>query len=198
MDERIPFNLIIAGVGGQGVYSLTRIIWDLCRQYGIKNQGSVFKGGAQTLGSIHAQLRLFLKKNPNYAYYSAEIPQGELDLMIGLEPWETLRYHSYFGRRTKVVINEKITPLFIERYRPLEMSDPTGKVKELAAQVTAKNYTLAALETFDSIKMVNFLIGWDALSTPQLPFTPTDYTKAFMRQVSLKPEVERSLRVNYL
>jgi len=66
-----PFNLIIAGVGGQGVYGLNRVLWRLCESAGLHCQGSVFKGGAQRQGGIHAVLRIFQASERDYANYSS-------------------------------------------------------------------------------------------------------------------------------
>src|ERR1017187_2708718 len=116
----MPYNIIIAGVGGQGVNTLTRIVCDICEQKGMKCQSSMFKGGAQRLGSIHSELRIFSDGNPYYNFYSSQIKIGDLDLLIGLEPWETLRYSHYFNQKTSIFMNTRISPLFFGRSQSIE------------------------------------------------------------------------------
>ena len=45
-----PFNLVIAGVGGQGVATLAKVFWLLASRSDLHCQGSMVKGGAQRLG----------------------------------------------------------------------------------------------------------------------------------------------------
>lgn len=190
--------MIIAGVGGQGIYSLTKVFWKLCEMYDLKNQGSIFKGGAQTLGSIHSEIRLFVEADPHYSYYSPEIPRGELDLMLGLEPWETLRYSSYFNQNTKIIMNREVVGLYMERYRSFEIEDPVKEVESLGLETIVKDYTRIAIEAFGNKKMVNYLTAADALGSGFLPFRQEDIIEAFVETVNITPETRRHMDAMYV
>lgn len=185
MSYTKPYNIIISGVGGQGIFSITRVIFKLCEKYGIKCQGSVFKGGAQRLGSVHSTLRLFLSECPDYFMYSSQIPEQELDLIIGLEPWETLRYASYFNKDTKVFVNTDVHPLFMERYRKIHVEDPVKTIIALGLSTTAFDYTEKALQDFKNKAMANYLIGFDSVTGHDLPFCKKDYVLSFIEQIPM-------------
>ncbi len=188
-----PFNMIISGVGGQGVFTLTKVIWELCKREGYHYQGSTFKGGAQRLGSIHTELRIFFNSAQDYAQYSSQIPLAELDLMIGLEPWETLRYYEYFGERTRIFVNTSPVPLFLERYQTFKIKDPVAKLKELGF-VVAKDYTELAQRKFHTKKMLNYVIGLDAFTESIFSFNKETFVNIFKNQVKLDKEVLVSLQ----
>src|SRR6185369_8468064 len=76
-----PFNLVIAGVGGQGVATLAKVFWLLASRSDLHCQGSMVKGGAQRLGTVIATLRLFPTQAEDFAEYSPETPAGKLDLL---------------------------------------------------------------------------------------------------------------------
>lgn len=189
-----PYNILISGVGGQGVLGLTGVVWKLCEMNKIRGQGSTFKGGAQRLGSIYSVLRLFLTGCPDYSLYSCQVPEGEVDLVIGLEPWETLRYHAYFGKQTRIIMNTNAATLFEERYTRISLSDPVRAVKNLGLPVVSADYTARAIEHFHSQKMVNYFMGLDALTANGLPFTKKDYVKAFVSRIRVGPAIEEILR----
>ena len=174
-----PFNVLIAGVGGQGVFSLTRVFWALCADAGQWCQGSTFKGGAQTLGSIHSWLRLYSGPQPQHDCYSTQILRGDLDLMIGLEPWETLRHHAYFGPRTRVYMNAHVRPLLAARSRTFAVRDPVAAVRALGVPLVCRDYTAQATRELGSWKMANFLMGRDVVAAGDLPFSESDYVGAF-------------------
>ena len=194
METVKPYNIIIAGVGGQGVFSLTRVIWKLCELAGMKCQGSTFKGGAQKLGSVYSALRIFLDPTENYNRYSTQIPDKDLDLMIGLEPWETLRYHRYFHRHTKIYMNTMTIPLLQEGQKIVGSQDPVEMVREMELPTSALDYTKSALHLFGTSKMVNYKIGFDAVAAKDLPFQVEDYVDVFLEQVKVDESVRRRIK----
>ena len=78
------YNIIIAGTGGQGVFTLSNVLRSLCAKSGYQCQGATFKGGAQRLGSIHSELRIIFKSDSNKSIFSSQIAKGSLNLLICL------------------------------------------------------------------------------------------------------------------
>jgi len=184
VDKNKPYNIIVSGVGGQGVLTLTRIFWRLCDTVNINCQGATFKGGAQRLGSIYSTMRMFLTHEPNYSFYSTEIPKGDLDLIIGLEPWETLRYYQYYNKNTRIYMNKTIVPGLDNNYRSsiiagTAITDPVKVITDMNLRTTVKDYTAQSVDDFGSTKMVNFLIGLDAVKSGTLPFGEQEFINAF-------------------
>jgi Pyruvate/2-oxoacid:ferredoxin oxidoreductase gamma subunit len=181
-----PYNLIIAGVGGQGVNSLSQIIHTLCEWQRLPTQGSTFKGGAQRLGSIHTVLRIFPKGTTDHHQYSSQVRKHDLDLMIGLEPWETLRYYSFFSPKTKVFMNTEVSPLFVERYTPARIADPVAAIEGMGLFTVAKNYSILSQQLFGKRRMVNYLLLKEVVEQGALPFLLTDVEKAFAQTLHQK------------
>ena len=155
----MPFNIQIIGVGGQGVVTLAKLFQNLCLDNGIRCTGSIIKGGAQRLGTVQAALRIFVEETTDYRNYSMEIPNGKLDLMIALEPWEGLRFHRLCSSGTIVLMNSEIVPLMIERSFPVKVEDPVSMMKKLGFKICTKNFTTYAIQNYNSKKMVNYVMG---------------------------------------
>ena len=101
-------NLIIAGIGGQGINGFTRAVHALCEEKGWYCISAVYKGGAQRLGSVRAEMKLFSPECTNVQFKSSQIIPGTLDILIALEQWESLRYLPYCNDKTHFVLDEFI------------------------------------------------------------------------------------------
>lgn len=79
------FNIILVGVGGQGIITLTRILAQaaLIERYDVKT--SELHGLSQRGGSVEAHVRFGAK------IYSPLVKRAGADLIISLEIQETLR-----------------------------------------------------------------------------------------------------------
>ncbi|MHA1148607.1 MAG: 2-oxoacid:acceptor oxidoreductase family protein [Promethearchaeota archaeon] len=109
------FNILIAGVGGQGVVRLGNIL----RDYGlisplIKNVvGTETRGVSQREGSVTATARYLIdgrvySLDQGYEYndlISPVIPMNDAHLVLGLEPLETLRNLKLISEQTVVILN---------------------------------------------------------------------------------------------
>jgi len=157
-----PYNVILAGIGGQGVVALTRVFREASKSLGWSFQSSIFKGGAQRLGAVHSTLRIFREPTPDYRHYSPEIPTAGLDLMIGFEPREALRYQSFFSPGTVFVINvakqgELGGRSLVENGNLL--NEPVKLLHGLGCTVASRDFTAHAKKLYDDPKMMNFELG---------------------------------------
>ena len=174
-----PYNVILAGVGGQGVVALTKVFREVSQSLGWSFQSSIFKGGAQRLGSVHSTLRIFREPTPNYRHYSPEIPVAGLDLMIGFEPREALRYQSFFSPSTVFVINsakhgELGSRSGVESGN--SSKEPVKLLQALGCAVEFRDFTAHAKNLYGDPKMMNFELGLaccDSLSISRDLFTQT-------------------------
>jgi len=80
-------NIILSGVGGQGILSIATIIGEAATQAGLYLKQAEVHGMSQRGGDVQSNLRLSTEP-----IYSDLIPQGEADLIIAMEPMEALRY----------------------------------------------------------------------------------------------------------
>lgn len=80
-------DIILAGVGGQGILSIATIIGDAAMNRGMFIKQAEVHGMSQRGGDVHSHLRI--SDNP---IASDLIPQGRADIVIAMEPMEALRY----------------------------------------------------------------------------------------------------------
>lgn len=93
------FNIIIAGVGGQGLITLTQILAEAALSEGYDVKTSELHGLSQRGGSVETYIR-FGKK-----VYSPLIDEGSADLVLSLEVQEGLRKISFANTKTIFVVN---------------------------------------------------------------------------------------------
>ena len=83
-------DIILAGVGGQGILTIATIIGDAAARRGINLKQAEVHGMSQRGGDVQSNLRLSSDE-----IYSDLIAQGAADLIISMEPMEALRYVGY-------------------------------------------------------------------------------------------------------
>lgn len=91
-------DIILAGVGGQGILSIAFVIDNAALGEGLFFKQAEVHGMAQRGGAVQSHLRL--SRNP---IYSDLIPRGEADMILSVEPLETLRYVDYLSPEGIVV-----------------------------------------------------------------------------------------------
>ena len=91
-------DIILAGVGGQGILTIATIIGDAAARRGINLKQAEVHGMSQRGGDVQSNLRLSSDE-----IYSDLIAQGAADLIISMEPMEALRYVGYLHAEGCVV-----------------------------------------------------------------------------------------------
>lgn len=166
-------NIIIAGIGGQGVTTLSDLIRKLALNASYKCEGATFKGGAQRMGSVHTELRILKEANID-TVFSSQIPLGKVDVLISLEPWEALRFANKCHKKTKVMVNNSVEKLYVERFQKMKLFNPTEKLSKLFENLIISDYSLLAKEETGYKKNANLMILLDAVSKNIIPFTSED------------------------
>ncbi len=123
------FNIVIAGVGGQGLITLLRVLSEAAREEGYDVRTSELHGLSQRGGSVEVHLR-FGKK-----IYSPLVKAGSADLIIALEAQEALISCRYAGTKTIFVINNFIQP--IPAKSALSIEEITKILKRYSAKIFA-------------------------------------------------------------
>jgi len=80
-------NIILAGVGGQGILSIAAILDTAALQQNLYVKQSEVHGMSQRGGAVESHVRISDKP-----IFSDLIPTGKADVIISLEPLELLRY----------------------------------------------------------------------------------------------------------
>jgi indolepyruvate ferredoxin oxidoreductase beta subunit len=91
-------DVILAGVGGQGVLSIAAIIAQAAVAEGLAVRQSEVHGMAQRGGAVLAHLRIADTSIP-----SDLVPRGGADLIISMEPLESLRYAEWLSPQGALV-----------------------------------------------------------------------------------------------
>ena len=115
------FNIVIAGVGGQGLITLTQILAEAALIEGYDVKTSELHGLSQRGGSVETHIR-FGKR-----IFSPLVGRGTADLILGLEMTEGLRALSYANSETIFLINKN----FISYGEELSEKDVLEKINSL-------------------------------------------------------------------
>ena len=153
-----PLNLIITGVGGQGNVMISLIIGNAFIRDGYFVTVGETYGASQRGGPVMSHMRISTETQ-----YSPFIPDGCADIILGMEPVETLRMLGRYGNPNVVTI---INP------RPIYSIDVTGgyseypdldnlvdTIKELSAQTWIINATEEAQKMGSHMFANTILIG---------------------------------------
>jgi indolepyruvate ferredoxin oxidoreductase beta subunit len=99
MAMKKEINIIICGVGGQGVVLVSELLGNAAVRGKVAVKGSEVLGMAQRGGSVFSNLRL------GGEVIAPMTPEGKCDVLIAVEPSEALRNIQYLARNSVVVLN---------------------------------------------------------------------------------------------
>ena len=91
--EKMKTDIILSGVGGQGILSIATIIGEAATRMGLTLKQAEVHGMSQRGGDVQSILRL-----SDGPIASDLIPFGSADLILSLEPMEALRYLPYLSQ----------------------------------------------------------------------------------------------------
>ena len=133
-------DIILAGVGGQGILTIATIIGDAATVAGLNLKQAEVHGMSQRGGDVQSNLRLSTD-----LIYSDLIKQGAADLIISMEPMEALRYLPYLNKEGWVVTSShpfKNIPNYPEEGDLMQELNNLPKVAALPIEDVAKENNL--------------------------------------------------------
>jgi indolepyruvate ferredoxin oxidoreductase beta subunit len=131
----MKFDIILAGVGGQGVLSVSAIIASSAMKEGLAVKQSEVHGMSQRGGAVLANLRLSDKP-----IASDLIPRGSAAMILSMEPLESLRYLEYLSE-TGTIITATDPVANIPDYPPI--GEVLARIRSLPHTVTVDAESLA-------------------------------------------------------
>lgn len=93
-------DIILAGVGGQGILSIAAIIGYTAVENGLNLKQAEVHGMSQRGGDVQSHLRISDKE-----VHSDLVPKGKADLILAVEPMEALRYLPWLSPNGWVITN---------------------------------------------------------------------------------------------
>jgi len=108
----VKFDLVIAGVGGQGNILASQVIAKCAMDAGYNVVNTETKGAAQRGGSVLSHVRI-----ADGEIYSPLVPQGQADILLGFEPLEALRYINMLSKNGTYIINTAPVPTILSNLK---------------------------------------------------------------------------------
>ena len=141
-------DIILAGVGGQGLLSIAAVIGEAALQSGLFIKQAEVHGMAQRGGVVQSHVRLSDKP-----IYSDLIMEGSADLILATEPLEALRYLEYLKDKGMLVTNSA----------PFKNVDPYPRDDKIEARIEALPHHLlidavAIAKEAGSIRCANMVV----------------------------------------
>lgn len=153
-------DIILSGVGGQGILSIATVIGQAALKSGLYMKQAEVHGMSQRGGDVQSNLRI-----SDQPIASDLIPTGKCDIILSLEPMEALRYLPYLNPEGWLITNE--TPFVNIPNYPTEES-LRAELNKLPHKITL-NVNEAAKQT-GSLRVANIV-----LLGATIPFLGIDY-----------------------
>ncbi len=164
-----PFNIIIGGVGGQGLITLLNVIAQAALSKGLAVRTSELHGLSQRGGSVSVHIR-FGKK-----VFSPIVPCGKADLILVLEHQEALAAARFASNKTVFLINQYQTPTLAESVSERQVKNNLAKFNKKVFFLPAAVFTKKELGT--NVVAGIFLLSYAALNK-QIPLTQEELKQA--------------------
>ena len=176
------FNIVLAGVGGQGILLAAEVLGTAAVNEGLNVLVSEIHGMAQRGGAVVSHVRIGEKA------LSPTILEGQADMLLGFEPIETLRNLKFASEKTIVIMNEeKITPteLTAKQIKYPSMKEIIEKIHRLTEKLTVLDAAMLAKKAGSILAENVVLIGASA-ATGKLPIKNESIMKALRELVPAK------------
>lgn len=144
------FNIVILGVGGQGLMTLLRVLSEAASGGGFDVKTSELHGLSQRGGSVSVHIRF------GERVWSPMVPQGQANLIIALEQQEALNGLYFANKKSVFLVNEYETSTMAQTANQTEIENELKKItnqvyfvpssetcrKELGSEVVSGVYLL--------------------------------------------------------
>ena len=155
-------DIILAGVGGQGILSIATTIGTAALKAGLHLKQAEVHGMSQRGGDVSSNLRI-----ADHEIASDLIPYGQADLIISVEPMESLRYLPLLSADGWLITNTKP---FINITNYPEMVDLMLEIEKIGNHIALDADEIA--KKLGSVRSANMVILGAAS-----PFLEIDYAE---------------------
>jgi indolepyruvate ferredoxin oxidoreductase, beta subunit len=176
-----PYNVIITGIGGQGNVLASRMLGNILSDKGyFVTIGETF-GMSQRGGSVMSHLRI-----SKSSAWSPQIPRGQADIVVALEPIEAVRVMATYGNGGSVILSNT-RPIYPVGVIAGEMEYPAlDTIRDALARLTRSVVFIGA--TDEAMKLGSPILGNVVMlgavaGTGLLPFDRDDFTTVIARSL---------------
>jgi len=159
------FNILITGVGGQGVILMSELLGRAAVADGLRVRGSEILGMAVRGGSVTSAIRI------GDEVYGPLIPTGKCNTLVGMEPSEVLRNIAYLSKSSLVLLNTAVTTpftVFIGESGYPSLEEITGQLGKASDRIVQLDASQLAQEA-GSLLATNIVMLGALFGTEQLP-----------------------------
>jgi indolepyruvate ferredoxin oxidoreductase beta subunit len=176
------FNVVLAGVGGQGIILVAEILGTAAVKEGLNVRVSEIHGMAQRGGAVVSHVRIGEK------VLAPTVLEGQADVLLGFEPLETLRNLKSASEKTLVLMST-------DRIQPTELSAKMRKypaIEEIEAKINFFTKKLILLKTSElarkagSILTENIVLIGALAATGTMPMKDSSIMEALRELVPSK------------
>ncbi len=153
-------DIILAGVGGQGILTIATVIGYAAVESGLYLKQAEVHGMSQRGGNVQSHLRISDKE-----IFSDLVPAGAADLILSVEPMEALRYLPYLSVHGWIVTNT-VPYINIPNYPDIEKV--LAEIKKQPNQVALDADALA--KEAGSVRGMNMVIAGAGSLFIDVPF----------------------------
>ena len=169
-----PLNLIIAGVAGQGNVLIAMLIGNALVENGYQVMFGQTFGSNQRGGSVRNYIRI-----SSDTKYSPIIPQGKGDIILGMEPIETMRMLREYGNPNVMTVINPRAIMSIDSSSGIEYPDIDTLLADVE-KMSSKTWIINATEEAQNmgnpilanVILAGGLIGADILPLEKNAFEP--------------------------
>jgi indolepyruvate ferredoxin oxidoreductase beta subunit len=190
------YNIMLAGVGGQGLMLLSTIFGNACNRLNKKVITGEQHGLSQRSGSIYVHLRIGERN------LSPLIPYGSADLIISMEATEVLRYIEFLRDDGIIVMNSHVMHPSLVTGEIARQRDENRKYVTLEQIVKQLKQVTKNIITLDATKLAelagnprteNTVLSGAASALPEFPIDK-ETLRATIKELVPPKTIEDNLR----
>jgi indolepyruvate ferredoxin oxidoreductase, beta subunit len=152
MMDNTNKNILIVGVGGQGVLLASELLSEVAIMSGLDVKKSEVHGMSQRGGVVSSHVRIGKK------VYSPIIPYGQADILLSFEQAEGLRALDWLAPNSQVVVSRtRLVPPIANFGKFTYPDDPVADIQKKTSRVIAVDADRMALELGNS-RLVNTIL----------------------------------------
>jgi indolepyruvate ferredoxin oxidoreductase beta subunit len=185
VKERIEtkeYNIVLAGVGGQGTLLAAEILGTAAMKEGLNVRVSEIHGMAQRGGAVVSDVRI------GKDVLAPTVLDGQADVLLGFEPLETLRNLRFASEKTLVIMSDdKVPPteLAAKNKKYPKIEEIIEKIHRFTDKVVVVETRKLAKEAGSILAQNSVLVGALAASG-EMPLKVESITEALQELVPAK------------